>query len=205
MSIRITDRDKKMIKFLGDNNCVCSTITIAKMFYCESHNLNSSITIANRRLTKLYQGQYIQKVPRKFGEQQLWYIGNKPNQSQLRHKTIMTDFLGELVFQGYKLLDIKFEYILPPKYSIRSDMFLTVEFNHQIAYLFVEVDLSKSLNPNYVNLISDIENGLFKCKYPIYLVSISDFKIDDEILKKNFVNIDTDLNNIVKLSWKFIK
>ena len=206
MSIRITDRDKRLIKFLGDNHVVCSTLTLAKMFYCENHNLNSSITIANRRLTKLYQGQYIQKLPRKFGEQQLWYIGsNKPNSSQLRHKVIMSNFLGELVYQGYKILDIKFEYILPPKYSIRCDMFITVEYNHQIAYLFVEVDLTKSLNPNYVQLISDMENNLFKCKYPIYLVSISDFKIDDEVLKNNFIRIDTDLENIIKLSWKFIK
>ena len=204
--MRVTDRDKRVIKFLGDNNCVCSTITLAKLFYNENHNLSSSVTIANRRLKKLHEGQYIQKIPRRFGEQQLWFIGNsKPNQSQLRHKVIMTDFIGELVYQGYKLLDVKFEYTLPEKYKIRSDMFVTIEFNNQIAYLFVEVDLSKSLNPNYLQLISDIDNGLFKCKYPIYLVSISDFKIDDEILKKNFVSITTDLENIVKLSWKFIK
>lgn len=204
--MRVTERDRKVIKFLGDNNVVASTQALAKLFYCESHNLSSSTTIANRRLKKLHEGQYIQKLPRKFGEQALWYIGNsKPNQSQLRHKVIMTDFLAELVYQGYKLLDVKFEYALPEKYKIRSDMFITIEFNGQVAYLFVEVDLSKSLNPNYVNLINDIENGLFKCKFPIYLVSISDFKIDDEVLRKNFISIDTELQNIVKLSWKFIK
>lgn len=204
--MRVTDRDKRVIKFLGDNNnVVASTQAIAKMFYCESHNLNSSITIANRRLTKLYQGQYIQKVPRKFGEQQLWYIGNKPNQSQVRHKTIMTNFLGELVYQNYELLDIKFEHSLPEKYSIRMDECLLIKFNGQIVYLFVEVDLSHSLSTNYVQLIEDINNGLFRTKYPIIFVSISDFSISDETLKKNFVQIDTDLNNIVKLSWKFIK
>ena len=204
--MRVTDRDRKVIKFLGENNVVCSTLTLAKLFYCESHNLNSSVTIANRRLTKLVENQYIQKLPRKFGEQQLYYCsGSKPNQTQLRHKVIMSNFLGELVYQGYKLLDVKFEYTLPEKYKIRSDMFITIEFNHQIAYLFVEVDLHKELNPNYLTLISDIENGLFKCKYPIYFVSISDFKIKDETLKKNFISIDTDLENIVKLSWRFIK
>ena len=204
--MRVTDRDRKVIKFLGEHNIVASTQALAKLFYNENHNLSSSTTIANRRLKKLYENQYIQKIPRKFSEQQLWYCSNsKPNQSQLRHKVIMTNFIGELAYQGYKLIDVKFEYTLPEKYKIRSDMFITVEFNGQVAYLFVEVDLSKSLNPNYVNLINDIENGLFKCKYPIYLVSISDFKIDDEVLRKNFISITTDLENIVKLSWKFIK
>ena len=204
--MRVTERDRKVIKFLGENNVVCSTITLAKLFYNENLNLSSSITIANRRLTKLVEGQYIQKLPRKFGQQALYYCNSvKPNQSQLRHKVVMTNFIGELAYQNYELLDIKFEHSLPEKYSIRMDECLLVKFNGQIVYLFVEVDLSHSLSTNYVQLIEDINNGLFRTKYPIIFVSISDFSISDETLKKNFVQIDTDLSNIIKLSWKFIK
>ena len=117
----------------------------------------------------------------------------------------MTDFIAELVSKQFKVIDCRFEYALPEKYGIRSDIFITAEYNNKFYYLFVEVDVTKEFNEKYVELIQDIEKGVFRTKYPVFIISISDFKINNETIKKSVVQIDTDLNNFNKILWKFVK
>ncbi len=117
----------------------------------------------------------------------------------------MTDFIAELVANQFKVIDCRFEYALPEKYGIRSDIFITIEYNSKLYYLFVEVDVTKEFNKKYLELIQDIEKGLFRTKYPVFIVSISDFKIDNEEIRKNVIQIDTELSNFNKILWKFVK
>lgn len=69
----VTTRDKQVLKFLQEHqDTAFATLALAKLFY-SSDSIKSSITVANRRLKKLHEGQYIQKVPRRFGESNYYY------------------------------------------------------------------------------------------------------------------------------------
>ena len=203
--MRLMPRDKKVYQFLCQTKMPMSTSAIAKMFYLQNNTMTSALVIANRRLNKMVEEGYIDRLNRKFGEKAIYYCGKQPNKQQLRHKIIMTDFIAELVSNQFKVIDCRFEYALPEKYGIRSDIFLTIEYNSKFYYLFVEVDLTKEFNKKYLELIQDIEKGLFRTKYPVFIVSISDFKIDNEEIRKNVIQIDTELSNFNKILWKFIK
>ena len=198
-------RDKKVYQFLCQTKMPMNTSAIAKMFYLQNNTMASALVIANRRLNKKVEEGYLDRLSRKFGEKAIYYCGKQPNKQQLRHKIIMTDFIAELVANQFKVIDCRFEYALPEKYGIRSDIFITIEYNSKLYYLFVEVDITKEFNKEYIELIKDIERGLFKTKYPVFIISISDFKIDNEIIKKSVIQNDTELNNFNKILWKFIK
>ena len=83
-------------------------------------------------------------------------------------------------------------------------MMVKVEYNHKTAYLFVECDLTKDINPRYQNLFNDIEKGLFKSKHKLIFVSLSNRRITDEQLRKQFVQLDTNLKTFDSLIWKFL-
>lgn len=202
--VRLMDRDLKLISFLETYEMPMTNLSISKLFYSQNNNLSSSIVIANRRLKKLAQSGYIEKLPPKYHERNVFYIGTKPNEKQLKHKIYQTDLLAELYLRGFKIHDIKFEYKLPEKYGIRCDMMLKVEYNHKIAYLFVECDLSKDINPKYNQLFSDIETGHFKSKHQLIFISLSNRRITDEYFRKQFVQIDTNLATFDSLIWKFL-
>ena len=203
--MRMTPRDKKVYQFLCQTKMPMSTSAIAKMFYLQNNTMTSALVIANRRLNKMVEDGYIDRLNRKFGEKAIYYCGKQPNKQQLRHKLIMTDFIAELVANQFKVIDCRFEYALPDKYGIRSDMFITIEYNNKLYYLFVEVDVTKEFNEKYLELIQDIEKGLFRTKYPVFIISISDFKINNETIRKSVVQIDTELSNFNKILWKFVK
>ena len=198
------DRDLKLISFLESYEMPMTNLSISKMFYSQNNNLTSSIVIANRRLAKLFQNGYINKMPPKFHDRNVFYIGTKPNEKQLKHKIYQTDLLAELYLHGFKIQDLKFEYTLPEKYGIRCDMMVKVEYNHKTAYLFVECDLTKEINPRYHQLFNDIEKGLFKSKHQLIFVSLSNRRINDDDLRKQFVQIDTNLKTFDSLIWKFL-
>lgn len=202
--VRLMERDLKLISFLESYGMPMTNLSISKLFYSQNNNLTSSIVIANRRLLKLCQGGYIEKMPPKYQERNVFYIGTRPNEKQLKHKIVQTDFLAELYLHGFKILDLKFEYTLPEKYGIRCDMMVKVEYNHKTAFLFVECDLTKDINPRYQTLFKDIEKGLFKSKHNLIFVSLSNRRITDEQLRKQFVQLDTNLKTFDSLIWKFL-
>ena len=203
--MRLMPRDKKVYQFLCQTKMPMSTSAIAKMFYLQNNTMTSALVIANRRLNKMVEEGYLDRLNRKFGEKAIYYCGKQPNKQQLRHKIIMTDFIAELVANQFKVIDCRFEYALPEKYGIRSDIFITIEYNSKLYYLFVEVDVTKEFNKKYLELIKDIEKGLFRTKYPVFIIRISDFKIDNEEIRKNVIQIDTELSNFNKILWKFVK
>lgn len=203
--MRMTERDKKCYRFLCEYKIPMTTDNISKLFYLEGNTSQSALVIANRRLLKMVDEGYVNRLPRKFGEKAVFYCGEKPNPKTLRHKLVMSHFISELVGNQFKIKSLQFEYNLPEKYSIRMDMFITIEYNNQYYYLFTEVDTTKELNSKYIDLINDLNNGTFRTKYPVILVSITDFPIKDQTLKSNFIQLDTELSNFNKFLWRFVK
>lgn len=181
------------------------SVDIARMFFNQNNNMSSAVVIANRRLSKMVQEQYIQKLPRKFSEQNIFYAGNKPNEKQLKHKLLFSRFISYISSSGFEIKDIKVEYNLPQKYGIRTDLFLTITYNNKTYYVLAEVDITKTYNENYLNVIHDIQNGLLKSEHEMIFVSISDFKIDNDELRKNVIQLDTEFKNFNKFVWRFIR
>ena len=203
--MRMTERDRKFIKFMCEYKLPMTSVDIARMFFNQNNNMSSAVVIANRRLSKMVQEQYIQKLPRKFSEQNIFYAGNKPNEKQLKHKLLFSKFIAYVSSNGFEIKDIKIEYNLPQKYGIRSDLFLTITYNNKTYYVIAEVDITKTYNENYLNVIHDIQNGLLKSEHEMIFVSISDLKIDNEELRKNVIQLDTEFKNFNKFVWRFVK
>ena len=203
--MRMTERDRKFIKFMCEYKLPMTSVDIARMFFNQNNNMSSAVVIANRRLSKMVQEQYIQKLPRKFSEQNIFYAGNKPNEKQLKHKLLFSKFIAYVSSNGFEIKDIKIEYNLPQKYGIRSDLFLTIAYNKKTYYIIAEVDITKTYNENYLNVIHDIQNGLLKSEHEMIFVSISDLKIDNEELRKNVIQLDTEFKNFNKFVWRFVK
>ena len=67
--MRMTPRDKKVYQFLCQTKMPMSTSAIAKMFYLQNNTMTSALVIANRRLNKMVEEGYIDRLSRKFGEQ----------------------------------------------------------------------------------------------------------------------------------------
>ena len=74
--MRITTRDKEVLKLLQEHPMAFSTLALAKLFY-PSDSEKSSITIANRRLKKLHESDVIKCIPRKFSEPNFYYVGEE--------------------------------------------------------------------------------------------------------------------------------
>lgn len=203
--LRMTERDRKFIKFMCEYKLPMVSVDIARMFFNQNNNMSSAVVIANRRLSKMVQEQYIQKLPRKFSEQNIFYAGNKPNEKQLKHKLLFSRFISYISSSGFEIKDIKVEYNLPQKYGIRTDLFLTITYNNKTYYVLAEVDITKTYNENYLNVIHDIQNGLLKSEHEMIFVSISDFKIDNDELRKNVIQLDTEFKNFNKFVWRFIR
>lgn len=203
--MRMTERDRKFIKFMCEYKLPMTSVDIARMFFNQNNNMSSAVVIANRRLSKMVQEQYIQKLPRKFSEQNIFYAGNKPNEKQLKHKLLFSKFISYVSSNGFEIKDIKIEYNLPQKYGIRCDLFLTITYNNKTYYVIAEVDITKTYNENYLNVIHDIQNGLLKSEHEMIFVSISDLKIDNEELRKNVIQLDTEFKNFNKFVWRFVK
>ena len=53
-------------------------------------------------------------------------------------------------------------------------------------------------------LFNDIESGLFKSKHQLMFVSLSNRRINDDYLRKQFVQLDTNLKTFDSLIWKFL-
>ena len=202
---RLTERDKKCIAWLSQTGLPATTQDLAIMFFPSiSGSISSSLTVASRRLDAMAKLNQISKYPRRFSCPQIWYIVNKPNERRLSHRLHFTHFIAKLVENNFKIIDTKIEYRLPEKYGIVSDLFLTIEYNSKQYFVFVEIDITKGYNENYLSVIHDLDNGLLKSELPMIFVSVCNARIENEELRKRVIHIDLNYDSFNKLIWYFI-
>ena len=201
---RLTDRDKRCYQFLIDTGLPMTSHQVARCFYNQSGNLSSAVVIANRRLKVLYENNYLERLSRKFGESQIFYAREKPNQKQLRHKLLMSEFIASLSSNGFEILSVETEKQFMDG-ELRSDLFIKAKYHKDEFYIIAEVDLSKDFNVGgYEKFISKLQSREIKFDKKLLIVSISDRKIESDI-KKYIITLDTELKNIEKIKWQFIK
>ena len=196
----------KAYNFLVKTRLPISSCDLAKMFYqSPTGNEMSSMIIAQRRMRVLKELQYIEISPKKFGSSNYYYVG-KVNEKSLRHRLLMSHVIATIATSGFEVVDIQVEKRMPEKYSIISDIFLLCKYNQDLFYLIIEVDLTKEFNEEcYEILIKDLQNNKLKFKYPVLIVSVSDFKLKSDFIKSNVIQLNTQLSNFNKLLFNFIK
>lgn len=176
------------------------------MFYpSPTNNERSSVVVAQRRLKVLHELQYVEISKRKFGECIYYYVG-KINERSLRHGLLITHTIATIASSGFELLDIQTEKKLPEKYGIICDAFLTLRYNKTVFHLILEVDLTKEFNETgYTKLITDLKNKSFVMRYPVLILSISDYQLKSDLIKKNVTQVKTNFTNLNPLLYNFIK
>lgn len=196
----------KAYNYLVKTRLPISSCDLAKMFYqSPSGNEMSSMIIAQRRMRVLKELQYIEISPKKFGSSNYYYVG-KVNEKSLRHRLLMSHVIVTIATSGFEVVDIQVEKRMPEKYSIISDIFLLCKYNQDLFYLIIEVDLTKEFNEEcYEVLIKDLQTNKLKFKYPVLIVSVSDFKLKSDFIKSNVIQLNTQLSNFNKLLFNFIK
>lgn len=124
----VTDRDRKVIDFIGEMNCV-NTSVIYELFY-------PSLRVAQNRLKLMYDNKILKRDRNHFTNQFYYYIDNKPK--QISHNLILAKFYNKLSKRS-KIVRFKKEYSVG---DIRSDA-LTIYSRGSKSYIaFVEVELS---------------------------------------------------------------
>ena len=201
IKLRMTDRDKKFIKFMSETNLVFTNQQIGNIFYKGSTE-KSSYMIANRRLRKLCSENYIKKIGGNIGEKDVYYHKKKPK--EINHKLTMSEFLSKLSLNGFRIVDVKTEYQgFREKYKIIPDLFITVEYYGKHYIFIVGVDITKNFSniEPYNAVVTDIKKGL--CKdviYPFIVISICDTK-PIKTGACNPFSIKTDMSDFSRLIW----
>lgn len=203
----LTARDKKFYDFLTETRLPIKSTDCAKLFYpSETGNERSSIVIAQRRAKVMQKEQYIEISKKGFGDSVYYYVGQAPSQKMLRHSLMKSSVIAKIATSGFEVLDIDVEHHFPSKYGLISDLYLTCKYGKEVFDLIVEVDLTKDFNvEGYTRLINDIKNRTFQLKRPLYILSVSDFKIKDEFIKKHVTQVKTDFSDFEKFKYNFIK
>lgn len=201
----ITDRDKKFYNYLIRTRLPININDVADMFYpSPTGNKRSSITIAQRRCRELKKLQYIEVSNRSFGNCNYYYVGQKPNERQLRHKLLISHVIATITSNGFIITELEVEKQIMNG-EIRCDVFATLEYNGTKRTMIIEVDLTKEFNVDgYSRLIRRVQDGIISFKYPLMIVSVCDFKIESDI-KKYIITCKTDLSDFNKFIWHFVK
>ena len=202
----LTKRDKKFYDYLVRTHLPIWSTDAAKMFYpSETGNERSSLTICQRRARVMQKEQYIEISKKSFGEGVYYYVGQPPGQKLLRHNLTKSTTIAKIATTGFDVIGVEPEYQIK-EYGIQADLFLKCKYGKEIFLILVEVDLTKDFNvEGYTRLVKSIQKGEFKTDYPLYILSVSDFKIKDEFIKTYVTQVMTDFRDFEKFKYNFIK
>ena len=180
--IILTKRDQEIIKFLSDYKCA-NTSTIANIFF------NGSKRSCTRRLKNLREHGFINSSQEFVCLEMVHYIGRRP--TQIKHSTIVSNFIGELYKNNIEVLKSKVEFKID---NVRSDLLLVCKVDGKTKIFFIEVCNTKKFDLNkYVKLKN---NNKWKEYFPIFpsIIVISNKPIDTN-KDLNIITMDLDLNN----------
>ena len=202
----ITKRDKMVYEFLLNSELSMTVNQLSNMFF--SHNKNgtknnsrSSYVIASRRMSQLENMGYVKCLKRSKKQINDIYYAHDRNlqQKQLRHELALSEFICQLSMNGFQILDIKREYLLPEKYSIRCDAFVLVQYGNKKYYIIVEVGTTHFIDvEKYNQLINDMNKHIMNFKYETFIINIS----DKHLSHPTILTMKTDMSDINKFIWK---
>ena len=184
--IVLTDRDSKILEFLQIYKCA-TTSTLANIFF------NGSKRPCSRRLKHLREHGFINSSQEFVCLEQIHYVGKKP--TQLKHSTILTNFIAKLHQNNIDILKSKIEYKIQ---NVRSDLLLVCKIQDKSYIFFIEVCNTKKFDvKKYIKLK---ESNSWRNIFPIFpgIIAISDKPVEKH-KDLNIITIDLQLNDFNKL------
>lgn len=180
--IVLTERDSKIIEFLKDYKCA-TTSSIATIFF------QGSKRPCTRRLKNLREHGFINSSQEFVCLEQIHYIGKKP--TQLKHSTILTNFISKMYENNIDILKSKVEYKID---KIRSDCLIVCKINDKTHIFFIEVCNTKKFDvKKYIKLK---ESNTWRNVFPVFpnIIVISDKSVDTN-KNLNIITMGLQLNN----------
>lgn len=129
----LTDRDKKIIKFMEDIGLGLTINQAALMFFPKKF----AYDYARNRLRKLWDNGRgpLKKYTNSYSGELIYYLDKKPSY----HSNAILNIYANFIAAGYKITHFKHEqHWLDGKY--KSDAFIKVENDHEIRLVIVELD-----------------------------------------------------------------
>ena len=121
--------------------------------------------------------------------EQIHYVGKKP--TQLKHSTILTNFIAKLHQNNIDILKSKVEFKIE---NVRSDLLLVCKIQDKSYIFFIEVCNTKKFDvKKYVKLK---ESSYWRSIFPIFpgIIAISDKPVEKH-KDLNIISMDLQLNN----------
>lgn len=206
MSGRLTNRDKEVYNYMIQTRLPIQAIDMAKMFYLsDTRNIGSATTIQNRRCKVMMELGYIERMSRSFGSQSVYYIGNKPNPKTLRHKLLMSSTLAEICTNGF---DVDFKSCkteVQLMEGLRCDMTCIISYNNKKYCLIIEIGTSHPIDEQkYKIFIEKAINKEIRFPHQLLILNVSDYKVNDEFVKKCITTVKTDFSDFSRFVYNFI-
>lgn len=183
--IVLTKRDNEIIEFLKEYKCATSS-SIANLFF------NGSIRPCNRRLQYLRENNLIKSSQEHISLEKVHYLNKLPK--QLKHTTIVSNFISKLYCEDIEILKVKLEYKIG---NIRSDILVICKIKGKLKIFSVEVCNTKGLDLNkYIRLK---ESGIYKDILPVFptIISISNKDYNSKYL--DIINLNLNLDDFIKI------
>lgn len=206
MGKRLTMRDKQVYDYLVQTRLPIQAIDMARMFYLsDTRNISSATTIQHRRCRAMIELGYIERMNRSFGAQSVYYIGSKPNPKTLRHKLLISSTLAEICTNGF---DVDFKSVnteVQLMDGLRADATCVISYNNKKYCLIIEVGTSHPIDEQkYKIFIDKAINKEVKFPHQLLILNVSDFKVQDDFVKKCITTVHTDLHDISRFIYNFI-
>ena len=184
--IVLNDRDEKIIEFLKEYKCA-NTSTLASIFF------NGSKRPCSRRLKNLREHGFINSSQEFVCLEQIHYVCKKP--TQLKHSTILTNFIAKLHQNNIDILKSKIEFKIE---NVRSDLLLVCKIQDKTHIFFIEVCNTKKFDvKKYIKLK---ESNSWRSIFPVFpgIIAISDKPVEKH-KDLNIITMDLQLNDFDKL------
>ena len=184
--IILTKRDEEIIQFLSEYKCA-NTSTIANIFF------NGSKRPCSRRLKNLREHGFINSSQEFVCLEQIHYVGKKP--TQLKHSTILTNFIAKLYQNNIDILKSKIEFKIE---NVRSDLLLVCKIQDKTHIFFIEVCNTKKFDvKKYIKLK---ESNSWRNIFPVFpgIIAISDKPVEKHN-NLNIITMDLQLNDFNKI------
>lgn len=206
--MNITTRDLEVVNYLDKGFLLTSTIASDLVYH--TTNQQSSLRIAQRRMSILYKEKQIKRVRDSITNEYIYYSYHSKIPTKTTHRLKISEFVSKLNTIGFQILDVILEYSeLQEEYHIRPDIYIVLEYFGKKISMLIEVDLTKPFSniDAYNQLITDRRNGksLPLEDLPLLICSVSDKPIDKTKCIFKPLLIKTDFSNIENTKIPFIK
>lgn len=130
-------RDKKVIDFIHLVE-LATKEQIQKLYFEEVHK-----NICMRRLKKISEEGYVERF-KHGGNIFVYYVGKKPSKRLINHDLYITDFIVEMIKNGFEILEFKKSFVIGP---IISDAYIRYKDPEgKIRHCVLEVQLSNKVS-----------------------------------------------------------